>query len=107
MSSTALVRTLPALSRAAISRNFCKVGRPSRKGWCSPMSAQTRIRDLVLAKLAGRKIDVVGFIDELLDVASEVGEIRCTMAADRGLHFDIGGRDACAVDLDACRGKLR
>src|SRR6266571_4657057 len=32
------------------------------------ISPSTRIRELVLSKLAGRKIDVVGFVDELLNL---------------------------------------
>ena len=65
-----------------------------------------RIRDLVQAKLAGRKIDVVGFIDELLDMAKEAGEIRCRLATEQRLRFEFGDQ-TCEVDLEGARGKLR
>ena len=71
------------------------------------MSASEQIRDLVQAKLAGRKIDVVGFIDQLLDLSQEVGAIRCSLAAEDSLRFELPGLDSCEVKLDAGRGKLR
>jgi hypothetical protein len=70
------------------------------------MSATSRIRELVQAKLAGRKIDVVGFVDELLAIVAETGEIHCCLASEQALRFET--RDgACEVELDSCRGKLR
>ena len=56
--------------------------------------------------LAGRKIDPVGFLDELLAVARDAGEIRCGLAGERTLRFDLGG-EPCEVELDAARAKLR
>lgn len=71
------------------------------------MSIQTRIADLVQAKLSGNKIDVVGFVDELLTIISASGEIRCGLATDHSLRFEAAGGTAFDVDLDASRGKLR
>jgi hypothetical protein len=73
---------------------------------CVAMSQPSRIQDLVQAKLAGRKIDPVGFIDKLLEVASEAGEIRCGLAGARTLRFELGG-EGCEVELDAAQAKLR
>jgi hypothetical protein len=70
------------------------------------MCESLRIRDLVQAKLAGRKIDPVVFIDELLVIAKEVGEIRCYLATEQSLRFELDGQ-ACDVALDAARTKLR
>ncbi len=69
------------------------------------MSLQTQIVELVRAKLSGRKIDVVGFVDELLSLAA--GEIHCTLASDHGLRFRTSDGATSDVDLDGCRGKLR
>lgn len=70
-------------------------------------SAPTRLRDLVLAKLSGRKIDIVGFIDELLELAKDLGAIHCFFVAEDSLRFEIADLGPCDVQLEAARGKLR
>ncbi len=71
------------------------------------MTALSRIRDLIQEKLAGRKLDVEGFTDQLLVLAEQVGEIRCALATDRILRLEIDGRDSCDVDMDRAKAKLR
>jgi hypothetical protein len=71
------------------------------------MSAQFQIRNLVETKLVGRKIDGLGFVDNLLEVAEQVGDIHCTLAEDRGLRFGIPSQPPFDVQLDAPLGKLR
>jgi hypothetical protein len=72
------------------------------------MNAESRIRQLVVARLADdHNADGVGFIDELLAVAAEVGEIRCTLAGDRGLRFEAEGHPAWEVPLGRAKAKLR
>jgi hypothetical protein len=71
------------------------------------MSAPSQITQLVHAKLAGRKIDVVGFVDGLLDVAAKVGAIRCCLADERGLKFEMGDQGTGEIVLDSARSKLR
>jgi hypothetical protein len=70
------------------------------------MSQSSRIQDLVHAKLTGRKIDVVGFVDELLDAANKFNETRCCLATDQSLRFELGDQ-VCDIELDAARAKLR
>jgi hypothetical protein len=70
------------------------------------MSIQTQIGDLVRAKLAGREIDIEGFVDELLATTTEAGPMRCSLASERALRFEVRD-EAFEVELDACRGKLR
>jgi hypothetical protein len=70
------------------------------------MSQPSRIQDLVHANLVGRKIDPVGFIDKLLEVVTEAGEIRCGLAGERTLRFELGG-EGYEVELDAAQSKLR
>jgi hypothetical protein len=70
------------------------------------MSEATRVKDLVNAKLVGRQIDPVGFIDELLEATSQAGEVNCRLASEQRLQFEFDGR-AVEVDLDSARGKLR
>jgi hypothetical protein len=65
------------------------------------------IQELVEAKLAGNCIDSAGFIEQMFQVASEVGKVQCTLACDSGLRFEFPGQPACDVGLDAARGKLR
>jgi len=70
------------------------------------MSAQTLIDELVRTKLAGRKIDVVGFVDALLELSSETGEIQCRLASENALGFHAAGL-VWETEVDASRGKLR
>ncbi|MFO0970493.1 MAG: hypothetical protein U0793_33530 [Gemmataceae bacterium] len=66
-----------------------------------------KVEELALAKLSGRKIDVAGFVDELLDLVADLGEVRCSVAGSDFLRFDLPNGASCEVPLDACRGKLR
>jgi hypothetical protein len=70
------------------------------------MSATSRIRESVQAKLTGRKIDVVGVVDDLLGIVAEAGEIHCFLSSEQTLRFEMHD-DICEIDLDSCRGKLR
>ena len=72
------------------------------------MNAESRTRELVTANLPdGREVDGVRFIDELLLVAAEVGEIQCSLASDRELRFQAPDRPAWDVELDRAKTKLR
>src|SRR5947209_1149064 len=72
------------------------------------MSATSQIRDLVRNRLVGRKIDPVGFMDELLELSEQAGEIQCKLAGEQGLQFVVANQPpAFEVELDAPRGKLR
>src|SRR5947209_6502845 len=72
------------------------------------MTSQTQIEDLVRSKLVGRVIDGVGFIDELLNLATREGEIHCTFANNEALRFTLPGQQLVfEVPLDRARGKLR
>lgn len=70
------------------------------------MTTQEKIADLVVPKLGGRKIDVVGFIDALLEFVSDDREIRCSFT-DAALRFETGNHESCDVKLQGSRGKLR
>jgi hypothetical protein len=69
--------------------------------------ARHQIERLVRQRLLGRKIDVVSFVEELLAVTTEVGEVTCRRAGDHGLCFELNGSDPFTVDVDGNRGKLR
>ena len=71
------------------------------------MSASSRIKDLGLAKLAGRKIDIVGFMDDVLDLAQEFGSIRCSLAGEARLRFELPDLSSCEIEVDGGRAKLR
>jgi hypothetical protein len=65
------------------------------------------IEQLVRDNLAGKKVDGIAFVDELLSLAQQVGELRCGPAGDHGLRFEVRGSDPFEVGLDANMGKLR
>jgi hypothetical protein len=69
--------------------------------------ARQQIERLVRERLAGRKIDAVTFVEELLALATQVGEVSCSPVAERGLRFELPGCGPFEVDLDGNRGKLR
>ncbi|MBI1915355.1 MAG: hypothetical protein HYS12_11540 [Planctomycetes bacterium] len=71
------------------------------------MTVLSRIRDLVQDKLAGRKIDIEGFADELLLLAREAGEVQGTLATDRVLRLEVDGQHSCEVEVDRAKTKLR
>lgn len=71
------------------------------------MSASSRISNLVKTTLVGRKIDVVRFTEDLLDVVSEVVELRCYITDEQNLRFDVRSQESFAIELDAARAKLR
>ena len=70
------------------------------------MADPSRIRTLVHEKLVGRMIDPAGFIGELLTLLQEPGDIRCTLAGETTLRFQVGGHRV-EIELDAARAKLR
>jgi hypothetical protein len=72
-----------------------------------PNPAEEQIQRLVSERLVGREVDGVTFVDELLVIAQQVGEVRCSPATDHGLRFQLGDRAPFEVDLDRHRGKLR
>jgi len=72
------------------------------------MTAQSCLQELTRELLLGRKPQCVGFVDGLLRLAQEVGEIQCTSSAGDRLRFLIGTRPpAFEVELDAAVSKLR
>src|SRR5437867_2262891 len=70
------------------------------------MSDRSRVEALVQEKLAGRRVDPVAFIDELLVIAGEAGEVRFSLADEGALRITVGG-NTCEIGLDAARSKLR
>jgi hypothetical protein len=69
--------------------------------------ARQQIERLVRQRLVGRNIDEVSFAEELLALATQVGEIACKPVANQGLRFELPGSEPVEVDVDANRGKLR
>jgi hypothetical protein len=66
------------------------------------MRLKTTIAELVDAHLADqRKLDIVGFVDQLLTVASENGAVRGTCCGDQAVQFTV--RDPSrAVAIGVC-----
>lgn len=69
--------------------------------------AQQQVESLVRMRMVGRKIDAVGFLEELLAIATQVGELRCDFVGEYGLRFQLGSADPFEVELDGNRSKLR
>lgn len=72
------------------------------------MNAESRIRELVTANISdSHEVDGVRFIDELLLVAAEVGEIQCSLAGDSELRFQTPEWPAWEAKMDRAKTKLR
>jgi hypothetical protein len=71
------------------------------------MNEQSRIQELVERTAAGRRPDLIGLVDQLFLVASEVGAVTCTRASDDGLCFRLRGLPPVEVKLDQAKSKLR
>jgi hypothetical protein len=63
---------------------------------------------LVQQKLLGKRADVVGFVDDLLLLVSQVGQVHCVFVEDqRLLRFEIPGQEPWEVSMDLAKGRLR
>lgn len=72
------------------------------------MSVASKIIESVHANLVeNTTADGVRFIDELLALAADAGEISCTLAGERALRFQVLNHPACEVELDRAKAKLR
>jgi hypothetical protein len=66
------------------------------------------IPDLVQTYLADdHDVKTVEFMDHLFERLPEWGHVRCTLANDHCLRFEVPGRPACDVDLGYARAKIR
>jgi hypothetical protein len=65
-------------------------------------------QELVQQKLLGTRADVVGFVDDLLLLASQVGQIHCVFIEDRRLlRLEIPGEEPWEVSMALAKGRLR
>jgi hypothetical protein len=73
------------------------------------MNADDKIHELVRANLSSNhQVDVVHFVDELLLVTAEVGEIKCSLSAGaQGLCFQTQEQPSWEVELGRANSKLR
>jgi hypothetical protein len=72
------------------------------------MNVTCSIRELVEATLGDpRRADAVRFVDGLLAVAHEVGEIKCTFAEPSALRFQTANGPALEIELARARSLLR
>ncbi|HYV37860.1 MAG TPA: hypothetical protein VE988_19400 [Gemmataceae bacterium] len=72
------------------------------------MNAENRIRELAQSYLANdHQSDGVRFIDELLLIAADAGEIRCSMAGNDALRFEVENQPVWEMQLSRAKSKLR
>lgn len=71
--------------------------------------ARERLGTLFREGFAGKTIDIVKFVDELMSLAAELGELRCVCVGAETLRFEIRGQDPMEVEISEglARGKLR
>lgn len=72
------------------------------------MNAESRIRKLVQTYLAdNHKVDGVGFVEEILLLTLEVGEVKCALTSDRMLRFQLPNQPTWEVMVERAKSKLR
>lgn len=72
------------------------------------MNAESTIRELVQAYVSdNHNVHVVEFVDEILRLATHMGEIHCSPADNRKFCFRIPGLPTWEVELGRATGKLR
>jgi hypothetical protein len=72
------------------------------------MIADRQIQELVNSRLRdNHDVDGVGFMDELLQLAWELAEIRCQLADEDHLRFEFQDRTAWECQLGRAKSKLR
>jgi hypothetical protein len=72
------------------------------------MNSESSIRDLVKTYISdNHKVQAVEFMDQLLVIASDFGEVKCGLASDQKLRFDVGNEVTFDVDIGRAKGKLR
>jgi hypothetical protein len=72
------------------------------------MKLDNTIRELVETRLADdQKVEGVEFIDQLLVLALEVAELKCTLVGDGKLRFETQDQLICEVHLNRAKTKLR
>jgi len=71
------------------------------------MNFEKTIRDLAEAHLAdNHNVDGVRFVEELLLLVSQVGQVRCSLPSDGKLRFEASDR-VVDVELGRAKTKLR
>jgi hypothetical protein len=72
------------------------------------MSAKMRIQRLVQTTLSdNHNVEGVEFIDQLLQVAADVGEVKCTLSEEGALRVEISGEPALDFTLGRAKSKIR
>ncbi len=72
------------------------------------MNSENRIRELVQAYLVDdHQVETVRFIDELLLLAAEQEEIRCSLVGESALRFESSEHHSTEVKVGRAKTKLR
>ena len=71
------------------------------------LTVTSQIQEIFQERVAERQIDAVGIVEQLLVLATHVGEIRCTLAGPDKLRFEIRGHVPLEVPLTPAKSRLR
>ena|SRR5437868_13029943 len=72
------------------------------------MNAENSVRELAKVYISdNHNVHGVEFMDQLLLVALEFGEVKCGLASDQQLRFDVGNQPAFVIETGRARTKLR
>ena len=71
------------------------------------LTALSRIENLVQRHMAGGRPDLVTAVNQLLALASETGQVRCSMAGQDTLRFEIPNESPIDLRLPLAKANLR
>jgi hypothetical protein len=71
------------------------------------MASGSQGQELFQGRVAERRVDIVGIVEQLLVLATRFGEIHCSPAAPDKLRFEIRGHPPLEVPLEAAKSRLR
>ena len=72
------------------------------------MNAENSVRELAKVYISdNHNVHGVEFMDQLLLVALEFGEVKCGLVSDQQLRFDVGNQSTFVIETGRARTKLR
>jgi hypothetical protein len=70
-------------------------------------TVQSQIHDLAQQKLVPRRGDCLAFVEQLLEIATYAGPIRCTLAREGVLRFETRDLGCLEISVDPAKSRLR
>src|SRR5438093_1416315 len=71
------------------------------------LTVSLQIQEIFQQRVVGRRMALLEIVEELLSVAGQAGQLRCTVAGPDKLRFEIPDQEPLEVPLEDAKGRLR